>query len=760
MTQRRIIPICLFLLGLLIGSLRLAGPASDLYPVEGDSAKYHAIGQGFKALYAHPAHYAGLWITRGARHEDLQRIGFDSWVLQHAPAYTALLGLFYILPGDDVAAGRFLTLLLFALGAALLFALAREIFGVPAGLVGAILFLLWPAHWLHGTAILTEIPMATAGLAAAYAFVRTAGAQRRSRWFLGGAMIGLLVLTKTPLRFLALPWIVLEALIERSGPRGVRLRRAGWRLAGWGATQIVWLVFLWGFHLSPNPLKGQGDDWLWVYRGNYLPDRGWETVGIGDAATPELYEGARRAGAYPQREQKGAMYREAFLATLRGDPGGMLALMIAKAGIYWRFPATKTFVRAGPIEMPPPIRLQPALAIAALAGLALCLGKGGGRAWLPAAVPIFLTFLFATTHLVSRYNIPALPFGMLYGAGAAQGALRLTRQLLHRLRAGRQGPAWAIRPADRPLWIARALLVLLPIGVIAAGTVANDADPDARRITLRRPGDGVRLALLLPGGIAGKDFASAEIVADMLPSVRGEMTLSIRLSGTEVARIDGRPRSGRESFLLDQRIHEEGDRYARILRSVERHLDGFVRKRRGCSSVGLDYYRQWHRFPVSPEIAFATPEPVLEIVVLESRGGSMDIYLDRDAPASGSPDRVIMMPAFLDNAYELSSYRFDALASDRQLADARLIRPASILSSRRKAERMEGAGGARPLRGEPRIRLRAKLPGGLGLVSTGGGGVEPAYVTDPGRALRMLSPREIRSLQADRDRYISGYVTF
>jgi hypothetical protein len=800
----RLTLIALIALGVLIGALRLAGPEKELYPVEGDSAKYHSIGSGFARLYAHPFSSFRLWITRSATQSDLQRLGFDSWVLQHAPAYTAILGLFYLLPGDDAAAGRLLTVLIFAIGAALLYLLGREIFGPWAGLIAALLYLFWPAHWFYAPAILTEVPMAVAGLLAAYGMIRTAGSDRPRRWALGGIAIGLLVLTKTPLRFLAVPWIVLEALIDRSGGPKRVTRRAGFRIAGWGATQIVWLLFLWGFHLSPNPLKSLGEDWLWVYRGDYVPDRGWETLGIGDAVTPELEEGSRRAELVPADQRKGEMYRRAFDATLRNHPGGMAALILAKAGIYWRFPAVKTFVRAGPLSLPPPRRLQPALAVAALIGLALCAGNGGSRRILPAIVPGFLTLLYAGTHLVSRYNIPAIPFAMLYGAGAAVALAEGVRSAMAHARSGLRAFIRAGRPAGgavlclaagfvllsvlpgqgavgvvavgaatlgaAPLLIrlfgggrlgfARALIVIAPLFILAAGVIADSADPDGGRVRLNHPGDGVRLRLSLPPEAKPQEFVASEVLLDLLPSPRGRMTLSIRLSGTEIARFDGRPPSGPDSFLLDPDIHREGERYRRILRSMERHLEGYVRRQPGMGNAGYDYYRQWYRVPVDPGVAFASAEPILEIVLIATDGGTIDLFVDWKAPPSGTPQRVIEMPAFFENAYELSYYRFDTLASTRELADSRLIRPVRLMSSRLAAERFDAQGRTHAMRGEPRMRLRGKLPGGYALVKGANGAAEPAYLADPSKAIRMLSPPEIRFLQADRDRYFDGYLTF
>jgi hypothetical protein len=270
----------------------------------------------------------------------------------------------------------------------------------------------------------------------------------------------------------------------------------------------------------------------------------------------------------------------------------------------------------------------------------------------------------------------------------------------------------------------------------------------------------VRLHLVLPPEAKPQEFVASELLIDMLPSPRGKMTLSVRVSGTEIARYVGRPVSGPDRFLLDPEIHGDGDCYRKILRSMERHLEGCVRKQAGLRDAGFDYYRQWYRIPIDPERAFASRELVLEVVLVSTDGGSLDVYLDRDAPAAAEPERVIEMPAFFLNAYELSSYRFDALASRRELADSRLIRPVRLMSSRRGAETFDSRGRIREIRGEPRMRLRGKLPGGFGLVREAGGGVDAAYLPSPAEALRMLTPKEIRALQADRNRYFDGYLTF
>jgi 4-amino-4-deoxy-L-arabinose transferase-like glycosyltransferase len=807
----RLVPLLLFTVALLIGIARIAGPSAELYPIEGDSAKYSEIAQGFATLYSHPLEGLGLWFSHHAGPEQLQRFHFDNWVLQHAPAYTAYLGIGYLLSGNNPVAGRFLTVLLFAAGVVFLYLIAREFFGKWAALAAGLFYLFWPANWSYAPAILTEVPVATAALAATWALMRTSRSTDRRAWIAGGIAIGILVLTKTTLRFIAIPWILIEVLIDRPRGKGwsLTLRRAGYRVAGWGGVWILWIVFLWGFNLSPNPLAKSGDDWLWIYRGDYVPDRGWESVGIGDAYTPELIAAMDQTQNLPADRQKGEMYKKAFFETLRRDPDGMLNLFLSKAGIFWRFPAVKTFQSAGPISLPPPARVQPALAIAALFGLALCIGANGRRC-VPAVFPIYLTLLHAATHLVSRYNAPAFPFAFLYAMGALGIVVIAIRRALVGIRLNRGDVVTGLRAHGPPIgfalagwilcfvllratpgspraaapWIAgagsipllarvlgrgrlafvRAAVVTVPLCLIAGGSIASDTLPGQTAVRLSRPGDGVRVELELPPDARPESFTDAEILVDLLPSERGRMTLSVRLAGKEIARMNGRPPSGPEAFLLDAQVHAADDRYKKVLRSVDRHLNGFVRRHRGMESAGYDYYRQWYRIPVDPNVAFAGPSAVIEIVLVDAQGGSCDVFLDRGvaagSPGGGGPvGRTIRMPAFFVNPYELSSYRFDALSSDRVLADSRLTRPVMVRSTRIRAERTGSDGKERSLDGEPRIRLRGRVPGGYGFVQKGSNAV-PDWVSDPAKARRMLEPNEIRVMQADRDRYFDGFITF
>jgi hypothetical protein len=58
------------------------------------------------------------------------------------------------------------------------------------------------------------------------------------------------------------------------------------------------------------------------------------------------------------------------------------------------------------------------------------------------------------------------------------------------------------------------------------------------------------------------------------------------------------------------------------------------------------------------------------------------------------------------------------------------------------------------------MRLRGRLPGGYGMVRTQSGEPRPEYLLDLSQAFQILAPGQIRVLQADRDRYFDGFLTY
>ena len=187
-------------------------------------------------------------------------------------------------------------------------------------------------------------------------------------------------------------------------------------------------------------------------------------------------------------------------------------MVVAKAGIFWRFPAIKIDVRAGPLELPPPARIQPALAIAALLGFVLCLGSRTRRC-LPAAIPIYLTLLHAATHLVSRYNIPAMPFAFVYGSGAVGLCIVGGRELVKRAGSDRRRIGSKVRELLIPFLLAVASIALSILALRMGGRIAYAGPllaalgsiPICRRLLADHGRNGLLRSLVLLPSLACHD---------------------------------------------------------------------------------------------------------------------------------------------------------------------------------------------------------------------------------------------------------------
>lgn len=817
-----------FLLGLLVTLPNLSGPADRLYPVEGDSAKYDELGRGLaNFLRDGPAALGKL--AGGLSREDQVRYGVDEFTFPHAPFYGSALGLVYAVSGDDRTAGRALSAVFFAGAGALLFAHARRHFGLVAALLASALFLGWPATLYYGTAIMTEVPMLFCMLLTANALDWTRGSRAPWRVALGGAALGALILSKVTFRMLA-PVVVLADLYfawsslsgsgsgSKAGPRPGKRGAAGrfllWRAAGVVAAMLPFWLFLSMGKLSADPLTESGETDLWIYRGNYVPDRGFETVGVGDAWTPEL-DAASEALRARGEQGKGPLYHEAYERTRSRYPAGWVALLVGKLAWFWTYPAIKTDSAFWFGLLPPPIHWQPIAMVLALAGTAAVLRRRSA-ACLLAGIAFYVSLVHAATHLVSRYNVPAVAAAFPFAAGCAvelvrAGAawLRAPRRLLPlwtlipavlfgeiALLLGRDGwqavlpiapaPAYALSVVFQaaavgawgwPLylllrsWHGRGAAIasvavfpgLLTLLLFGLGWNAEDKDRFAAR--LERPLDRVTQNIQLPADLDWNGVAAAEVQLDLLPSVEHGYALVVRVNGHEAARYRDELPSGEDSFLLDRSIFAAGERYGRVLRSVKRNYEGFVRRRH--PHAGLEYYRQWYRVPVDPEWIRGQSEVAIE-VELESAPPGTWVEVFGDEVVSQVPrNRQVLAPAIFSNAFDLSNYRFELFASDRLLADSRLIRPLRLESIGGQGQFQRGGrtlSDLAPARGkqsgEYRVRLRLRSAGAW--VARGGGETAPrvGWSLAPGPSDRPLRPEEIHRLAVERDTYFDGWRTY
>lgn len=796
--------------------------------MQGDSAKYHRLGQGLAGMATEaPRALAQLLGGAGLDAESRARYGLDDWIFQHAPIYGWSLAAAYAPTGGAETAGRVVSALFFAGAAALATALASSLagsmrIGITGQRIAALLagsaFVLFPPNLYYATAIMTEIPTAFFLLLAAWGLERTRHRSDRRSLFLGGLALASLLLVKTTFRYAAIPVLLLDLLL-RTDKAGWP-RHLGWRAGGVLAGLAPFWLFLALAHLPIDPLTTSGDAALWIYRGNYVPDRGFETLGAGDAWTPELEEArVRTRGA---QNQKKALYETAFELTVQNHPVGFGALVLAKLAWFWTIPAIKTDLRFWFGSLPPPVHLHTLLAVCALLGAALALVRRSGLLVL-ALLASYVSAVPAFSHLVSRYTIPALaaasplsavgavwlgavamdrigrwrsqsPVGWLAGIRARAVWLISGAAWVVLLASGRDGLAagtglaptlagrlYALLAAAGVLalagWVARSLsrresgrrllgradawgasaLVALPVALGILGVRWSDPDADRVRLRLDQVGDRVTQSFSIPDFAAALgDADRAELALDLLASPRPGCVLSLTIDGEEIARFGPQLPSGAEKFELDRGVFALQDRYARILRTAERNLDGFVRPR--LPQAGFDHYRQWYHVAVPLE-RLRTDGPIeVALECVEAAGGWVDLFGDAE-PRMEAGRRVIDQPAFLVNAFDLSNYRFEFFAHDRLEADARLIRPVSLGPAAVTA-RFEEAGDSRaaPQRGEARMRLRLHRRGDWACA-----------VADPGRAFwrvalepgeRWLDGNQRHSRAVDRDRWSDGWSTY
>lgn len=835
--------LALLALALLLPNLVVLSP-EDLYPVESDSAKYDAAARGVAAFVDELPQALPRLVTGSLTPEDRERYDWESGILQHAASYVGPLGITYAWFGSDPRVGRVFTALLTAAAAALLVLWSERRFGRVVALASGLAFVFWPTHVRFGTAIMTEMAMVFWMLVAVVALeqTRTRGLRLAA---LGGAVVALAVLAKISLRYV-LPILLIVDLLELGAVRG-KLRFAGARLAGVAGVLVLWGGFLAVADLPASGVVAGFDTELFLFRGNYPPNRGFEDVGLGDVNDPVVLESVR---AHPESayattdERMRAIYADALRRVIREDPGEWMALVLAKAGWFWRYPGLSQDVETWFGRLPPPARLQPLVVLLACVGLgSLILARRPG--FLPLTVALYLTALHAGSHLVARYNVPAVALGLPLAAHGLvvvlTPVLRGVRRLLRR--EGRwsgeeSGSATAIRelgarlhaavaatprseriallavpgfallfllfPRDvgvglglsfavarvlslalgfavflagamglclrahrngAPIWRALAVGGLpLVLGLGLLGDALADRDADAFRVRLDHPGDRIVQTLALPADLDWDAVSEVQVFIDMLAEGRPEAV--VRVDGRELRRFPDGLVNPEEDYLLDARVHAVQERYRRIEAAYTRQIEDHVRHRH--PQADPSWFRQWFRIPVEVEALRGRAEVVIEIELIDPRGGALLVWGDATEPTAGADgkSRRVEAPAFLENPYELSTYQFSFFGTNRERADVRLTRPLQLFSVDaagvffRQGAALPDLGPERGVqRGEYRIRLRTALHG-LYVRRKRDDRWSLVWAVRPGPEDRPVSADELRVFSARRDEFFGGWRSY
>lgn len=757
-----------FLVGgiyLVLGVGQVLSPSAEQIPLTGDSQSYLRTASGISHCITHPGWTIDHLFSGGFSPEEKQNLGFDGWILHHAPLYLIPLGISQAM-GTGETGARIVTILFLALLGGFVFDLGRRLFSPLVGLCAALITLLDPATLLYGTAVLTEIPLAFLVVLIGWIFVRWVE-QKNPRWSLIlGLGFGLLYLGKITFRPL-LPILVLMAAAYL-WKRQDRVRLLVFLGLGLAIILIPWWLGLLSLDLPLNPVAESGEDMLWLFRGNNVHLQGWETVGAGDASTPELQQAVAEIAGQSDVLIRKAYQRALFLG-IQHQPLQWAALVGRKLVLFWTHPAVKNYTSHPFWTMPPWLILFPLLILVACFGWLLSFD--GPRRWIPAVPILYLSAAHALSHLVSRYNVPTLPIVYLYAAAAPWILLRAPwigtwRKADWRPSAGwfliggtlaalalgffTAHPLWRPSAADvRSLsWLAslfKALGLALaglagawilkrsthvghrtPWGLISGGILGgililswrgSDPDWDLFSVRLEKSGDRVVQRIAIPHTLPLSRIESGHLEIDMLRSISSEFTLEVWVNGRLAHTYNGGLGAEPYDFTLSPLVHGYQERYLRIIETLTDHMEGDLEPRYKDRNPGLDAYRRWVRVPLEPG-DYMGRDTLSVSLVLQRAGPGAYIEIFGDQVMESSPGRVLRGPAFFTNAYLLSNYRFRVLAGDRREADVRLTTDIPLDSSWSESSFWKGDRPSRDLsrdfgvqRGEYRIRLRLRMPG-------------------------------------------------
>jgi len=462
-------------------SVGLAGPLAVTNPaLWSDSTARDAID--FKLLYADLiADEEVLWYPYvvPSYSDALNDLFFTG------PVYPAFLGaVFRITPRWDFWVVRQLQGILDALSAVMIFLLMRRLVSPAGGILAAGIWSIYgPALYKSGE-LNTETLSVCLGLAALSALVRAFDGRQR-RWLLiTGVLCALLALTKASATALIVPLVIAWLWTNRRDPSRAVVG-TGIMLAAMVVVMIPWLAAVhgrYGVFAVRDPSYGGAN----FRQANILESEGYNL----DQAPDDFW-------TYP-------VWRE-----IQRHPGDYLLLYLRKFDRMWSRPSDD-FRRGFPFGVGGTLWFHRVIVVLGLVGLFLWPTRAGPVAWLPLAFMGYFVVLHLVMHVVSRYNLVAMP--VVVGAAVVGGQWLLAAERpgvfsrAAKVVAAFVATALVLPILRPPLWLllpglswrtATWLFWCAGTGVIAAAAWWLSGLPEARPAIRRRVAWGVGAVLIL-----------------------------------------------------------------------------------------------------------------------------------------------------------------------------------------------------------------------------------------------------------------------
>ncbi|MBD3237653.1 MAG: hypothetical protein GF330_13185 [Candidatus Eisenbacteria bacterium] len=785
----------------------------------GDARIYHRAGSGVARILADPGGVLSP-LLRGELAEDERQAlglgeGYDSGLLR-SPAYGLLLGLVYHLVGARPDHAGYAQAILLSLAVLLLYRIGRRLWGTGAGLLAALLALGYSSFLHYTTQVLTEtltlFLLVLSGLLLLLARERPA-----LRWSqLAGIALAWLLLTKISLRFyLPLAILLWVGLLWRGG-RGPALRRAGALLLGLLYVLLPWWIFttlVFERPLLTTPL-GHGPMHT-IYRGNYVPEDGWENDGLGDAQGPEFVAAIARIreGDGEQR----TMYVEAIRDAIAKDPAGFLRLIPKKIYRMWHRPAELWPVQVGPFRTPFQLWIHRVLLILGLLGIGWALVRKPHAAILVLPM-LYLTGLHALSRVEPRFQTPLMPLVLLFCAAWLRGAGRRWRAWSGALR---RPVAWALLLPALALWIlgerttpgliARLLpdassrmqydvaqlpqLLAVCLGALALLRLYRRHLPAGRAacavaiplLALLVPWSGQRFGditwrewacrlarddqqvvqvIELPPNLDLAVFSRAALQIDMQAGWETDCQIAVHIDGCPVKRFAHGLRVSERKFLYPPAINPL--RHRRLLEGLHEVL-AEIRTAHPEREFGLEIFRQWYRIPFDLDLLRGKRRIRVAIGLRGADGTGDHVTVFGDVLAPGSAGD-FYGPAFARTLYECSTEKLRFWSHDRRRADYRLWQSTELhnrgvharFGRNDESTRHDLAPAAGRQYGQYRIRLELVCRGAYREVRRPDGDSAYRWLFDfQQRGTRGDVPLEqLRRIQRQKHLFFSGHLVF
>lgn len=409
-------------------------------PAQFDARQYVSVAAVAPMAVTHPS----LWNDTTAREnisfdrlmddiidgEQVSWFPYDSptygqaldWLFFSGPTYPAFLAaVFRLTPFSDFWVVRVLQAILDAATAVLIWLVMKRLISERGGGIAAVIWTVYGPAIIKTGELLTETSAIFLIVLMVWCFLRAYDTQRWSWLAAAGAVCSILAMTKASTTLLIAPMIVAWLWANRKGDLGI-LRGGGILIGSWLLVMSPWLLLVehrLGEITVRDPSYGDAN----FRQANILQTEGYNT----DRAPADFW-------TYP-------VWRE-----IRNHPSEYARLYLQKfRRLWWR--ACDDYRFGFPFGVKGVQWFHRLIVLFAAVGVFVWSKRAGPSAWIAIAVIVYFAGLHTLMHVVSRYNLLAMPF--VTGAAVCGGS-------------------WLVD--DRAAGALRRLI--MTIGIIAAAIVA------------------------------------------------------------------------------------------------------------------------------------------------------------------------------------------------------------------------------------------------------------------------------------------------